>query len=215
MSKRFALAMKTSMKLTWAQHRMQKRFLSHSLVVNCGSESKLRSERKSLLSDHLATKVINAKDAITCKSFDSLVDVRVHMVYTIDFVEFIKELMYKYKRTYMMVWGYGMSSDEIWIKVGGDHGGKSFKLCLQICNVKKPNAKQNMFVVACIPAKDLYENLGSLAAIYKNQIQTLQKEHWRKKKIRLFIVGDYAFLLSMFGYVQGESSSVLVLNKNR
>ena len=79
---------------------------------------------------------------------------------------------------------------------------KSFKLCLQICNVKKPNAKQNTFVVACMPIKDLH---ATLATIYKDQIQTLQKECWRKKKIRLF--GDYAFCHPCLACLEQEEHS--------
>ena len=62
LSKRVALAMKISLKLTWAKHKMQNRFLSQSLGVQCESESKLRSERKSLPSDHQERKLINAKE---------------------------------------------------------------------------------------------------------------------------------------------------------
>ena len=201
LSKRVALAMKTSMKLTWAQHRIQKRFLSQSLGVKCESESKIRSDRKSLLSDHLTTKMIKVKEKneLACKSIDTFIDVKVPVVYIRDLVEFVKELLHNYKRTNMLVWEDGMPDDEVWIKVGGDHGGKSFKLCLQICNVRKPNAKQNTFVIACMPAKDVHENLATLATIYKEQIKTLQNERWKKKKIKLFMFGDYAFLSSMFG----------------
>ena len=42
LSKRVALAMKTSMKLTWAQHRIQKQFLSQFLGVQSESGSKFR-----------------------------------------------------------------------------------------------------------------------------------------------------------------------------
>ena len=123
---------------------MQKQFLSQSFGVQCESESKLRSERKSLLFDHLETKIINAKEKneLACKSIDTLVDVNVPVIYIRDLVEFIKELLYNYKRTNMLVWRDGMPNNEVCIKVGGDHGGKSFNLCLQICNVKEPNAKK-------------------------------------------------------------------------
>ena len=50
-----------------------------------------------------------------------------------------------------------------------------------------------------MPAKGLHDNLVTLAIFYKGQMQTLQKEDWRKKKIRLFMFGDYAFLSSIRG----------------
>lgn len=32
-------------------------------------------------------------------------------------------------------------NNEIHVKIGGDHGGGSFKLSFQICNTKNPNSK--------------------------------------------------------------------------
>ena len=54
-------------------------------------------------------------------------------------------------------------------------------------------------VIACMPRKDLHKNLKNLTAIYKDQVKDLQKKHWKKKKIRLFLCGDYAFLSAMYG----------------
>ena len=42
-----------------------------------------------------------------------------------------------------------MPENEVWIKIGGDHGSISFKLCLQVCNVEKPNSKENTVVFCC------------------------------------------------------------------
>ena len=99
----------------------------------------------------------------------------------------------------MLIWKERMPEDKIWLKIGGDHGGNSFKICLQVNNLEKQNAKQNTMVIDCMPAKDLHENLKNLTAIYKDHFKALQKEHWKKKKIRLFLSGDYAFLSAMYG----------------
>ena len=66
-----------------------------------------------------------------------------------------------------------MPKDEIWIKIGGDHGGNSFKICLQVLNVDNPNAKENTNVIACMQAKDNHENLTTLVKILKEQIESL------------------------------------------
>ena len=37
--------------------------------------------------------------------------------------------------------------DEIWVKIGGDHGGGSFKHMLQIANLKNTNSKFNTCLI--------------------------------------------------------------------
>ena len=36
--------------------------------------------------------------------------------------------------------------NEIHVKIGGDHGGKSFKMSYQCCNTLHPNSKGNTMV---------------------------------------------------------------------
>ena len=67
---------------------------------------------------------------------------------------------------------------EIHIKIGGDHGGKSFKACFQICNVKNPNNKDNTVVFSLFEAKDYRQNLKVALGIFTEQID-LQKMQWR------------------------------------
>ena len=52
-----------------------------------------------------------------------------------------------------------LPSDKIWVKIGGDHGGDTFKISVQILNTPAPNAKDNTIVVECFQAKDSYSNL--------------------------------------------------------
>ena len=56
--------------------------------------------------------------------------------------------------------------DEIWVKIGGDKGGKSMKASFQLCNVSRPNAVQNTCVFSVFEARDSPANLhiaGSLS----------------------------------------------------
>ena len=75
----------------------------------------------------------------------------------------------------MLIWKERMPEDKIWLKIGGDHGENSFKICLQVNNLEKPNAKQNTMVIASMPAKDLHENLKNLTAIYKDHFTGKRK----------------------------------------
>ena len=52
-----------------------------------------------------------------------------------------------------LIWHDGMiPQDEIWVKIGGDKGGGSFKMSFQICNVSHPNSVENT-CLRCIPSR--------------------------------------------------------------
>ena len=58
----------------------------------------------------------------------------------------------KYELYKKFVWKEVMPEDEIWVKLGGDMGGGSFKLCFQIANLEKPNSVDNTIVFCCFGA---------------------------------------------------------------
>ena len=43
-----------------------------------------------------------------------------------------------------LVWHTGIPKDELWIKIGGNAGGGTFKMNFQILNTQSPNSPQNM-----------------------------------------------------------------------
>ncbi|XP_066926725.1 uncharacterized protein [Clytia hemisphaerica] len=49
-------------------------------------------------------------------------------------------------------------NQEIHVKLGGDHGGKSFKGVMQVCNTSKPNSQDNTVIFSYFEAKD-YEQI--------------------------------------------------------
>ena len=92
-----------------------------------------------------------------------------------------------------------MPDDEVWIKIDGYHGGGSFKLSVQVCNLDSPNAKEITIVFACCEAKDPYENLKEMVSNFKGDVTKLSQASWRNRHVRLFLYGDYAFLSSLYG----------------
>ena len=44
--------------------------------------------------------------------------------------------------------------DQIWLKVGGNHDGGSFKTPLQTANIQSPNSKHNTFMKHMAKSKD-------------------------------------------------------------
>jgi hypothetical protein len=69
--------------------------------------------------------------------------------------------------------------DEIWIKIGGDKGGGSFKMNFQIVNTLTPNAVYNTCVFSCFEAGDSVTNLHVSLDRYKDDIKDLQGMMWK------------------------------------
>ena len=70
-------------------------------------------------------------------------------------------------------------SDEIWIKIGGDKGGTSFKTSLQVVNVPKPNSVRNSCAFAVFEAPDISANLHIALKQYSSQMTELQASNWK------------------------------------
>lgn len=69
--------------------------------------------------------------------------------------------------------------DEIWVKIGGDKGGGSFKMAFQVGNLKNPNAKFNTIVYTAFEAPDNPYNIQVGLGRYTNDVKCLQENKWR------------------------------------
>ena len=92
---------------------------------------------------------------------------------------------------------YESMNNEIHIKFGGDHGGKSFKLTFQICNKDKPNSSDNTVVFNIFEAKDHKENLKTALSQYKDAVDELQSMTWQYVCLYLFIC-VFVFVYSFY-----------------
>ena len=79
----------------------------------------------------------------------------------------------------MMVHYDFIRNNEIHVKIGGDHGGGSFKMSLQILNTKSPNSKMNTILFTIFEAKDYRVNLTVALTRYVEQVDELQGSQWR------------------------------------
>ena len=70
-------------------------------------------------------------------------------------------------------------TEEIWVKIGGDKGGTSFKMSLQIVNVPKPNSVQNSCVFTLFEAPDSAYNLHLALDRFRDDILQLQQSKWK------------------------------------
>ena len=64
---------------------------------------------------------------------------------------------------------------EVWIKLGGDKGGGTFKMSFQIVNVPPPNCPQHTCVFCCFEADDNITNLHVALDRFQDQVEELQR----------------------------------------
>ena len=57
----------------------------------------------------------------------------------------VSNLLNQYQEKEKMTWhNQTIPDDEIWIKIGADHRGDSFKLVLEVANVDNPNSQRTI-----------------------------------------------------------------------
>ena len=80
----------------------------------------------------------------------------------------------------MLTWHDGLiPENEVWLKIGGDKGGNSFKMNFQIANVLHPNSLVNTVVFACFEGTDSLANLQRTLPPILEQIALLSTLRWR------------------------------------
>ena len=79
-----------------------------------------------------------------------------------------------------MTWHEGLiPANEVWVKVGGDKGGGSFKMSLQLANLPNPNSPANTFVFTTFEAPDTKLNLHIGLDRYQNEIDAIMESQWK------------------------------------
>ena len=114
-------------------------------------------------------------------------------------VRFVKCLITAYHANGLLKWRAGMPTNQIWVKLGADHGRDSFKVNIQIANVESPNSKLFTVMVGYAKVKDTPENLKLIFDEFKDEIRDLQTAVWEDKTIQVFLTGDYSFLANIYG----------------
>ena len=79
----------------------------------------------------------------------------------------------------MLVQHSFIKDNEIHVKIGGEHGGGSFKLSNQIANVSHPNNNDNTVIISIFEAKDYRSNKKIGLTKFREQINALQTMKWR------------------------------------
>ena len=70
--------------------------------------------------------------------------------------------------------GPSLPKDELWVKIGGDKGGGSFKMAMQIVNQPQPNSADHTVVFSCLEAGDSVANLHVCLDYFQQHIHEMQ-----------------------------------------
>lgn len=73
------------------------------------------------------------------------------------------------------------------MKLGGDKGGGTFKMCFQHLNVPSPNAPENTCVFSIFEAPDSYTNLQISLSRHSEEIMDLESQTWRYTYTQYYI----------------------------
>ena len=141
MNRKTGVAMKSLCGLTTTQYRLQRKILRKAKIT-FASESSERKEQEHIVQDNIVVEdrhLFFPEESSTTGQSPK----ETPIAYAKDWCSFVTDLLDKYNEQQLLDFHDGnIPDDQIWVKIGGDHGGDSFKLCLQIANVKSPNSKE-------------------------------------------------------------------------
>ena len=193
------VAMKSLCALTTTQYRLQRKILSKA-GITFARESSERKEQQHIVQDNIVAKdrhlLFPDEPSTTGQTLKET-----PIVYAKDLCSFVTDLLDKYNEQQLLDFhDVNIPDDQIWVKIGGDHGGDSLKLCLQIANVKSPNSRDNTFAISFMfNGKDTAENFRKALWHYRHQVYKLKKLKWMGKGINFFLFGDYDIECKVFG----------------
>ena len=185
-----ALALKVAVGLTCSQQRELKRVFKEN-GVTFAHEGAERKVAKDLIGND-----VKVTEMLFSSTDDDLVEKP--MVMLTDISEKITELLESQKDK--LTWHDGaIPENEVWVKVGGDHGQGSLKFNLAIVNTKNPNSMDNNILIGMACVKDSRENMEMFFYSIRKQLADVEKLVWDGKQMKLFLFGDYDFLCKIYG----------------
>ena len=178
------LALKADLNITWHALRKLRKWL-RAFGVDLESEKDMRKQ----LSEEIPFDIVCENIPLLSKAHEmqlrpmvAITDLHQVIMYYLEMNEVVGNL----------TWHDGaIPADLIVIKVAGDHGGGSFKLCFQIANCPNPNSLKNTIPICIFEAPDSAANLLTATERYSEQLKTLNGSSWKTYKIKIVLFGDY------------------------
>eukprot|EP00117_Sycon_ciliatum_P007256 scpid43741/ scgid10443/ len=125
----------------------------------------------------------------------------VNMVYFPNLIDTLMLYLHWYESCSKLVQRDGIPDQEIWLKLGGDHGGGSFKFVMQIANVATPNSLSNTIPLCVFEAQDTPAYLEIALRMYRPDVESLRSTtKWKEHSFRVFFFGDHDFQTKSYGH---------------
>lgn len=150
-------ALRPLLGLSLTKYREHKRFFK-SIGVKFASEDKERKQQRKAQCGEVQ---VELRSLVLWNEEKPKEDVTLTLVASIrDVPSFVTNLSDEHvKQDHLTRQDGAIPDDEIGGKIGGHHGGGSFKLMLQIANLKNANSKFNTCLITMAECKDYAENL--------------------------------------------------------
>ena len=178
-----SLAFKEATNMTWSTQKEAMRILKTNMGVRLASQK----EQKKVYKEIVKGKVMIDNIAVEKKTTAGQASKQVPMGRVPDLQKFMFNLLDNYDKQGSLFWqDVGIPDNEVWVKIGGDHGQGSLKICLEIANLEKPNARENTHIVGMIEERDSYEVLEDVTLNLNFDIKKLQSTEWHGKTIKVF-----------------------------
>ena len=199
--KAYAIAMKAKLGISRDKFRELTRMLKAQQVY-IENETSQREHQKKIIPQDID---VEYNEFLYKNEYKQSLQLRAPAVFIKDLKTYLFQILDQYKFQNLLTWHENsIPNEEIWVKIGGDHGQGSLKATLQVLNIEKPNSKFHTSVFAMAQVPDNVHNLQTLLDRFKLQIEDMQNSNWNDKAIRIFLCGDYHFLADMHG-ISGSS----------
>ena len=189
-------AMKTCLSLPWNLVREIRRWLG-SFKINVASTGSMRNVVNDWDGTGLHTEEIQATVKKNKHSFIVLKP----WCYIYNLVGYVLKYMDELKENNYVFYDGGIPASEIHLKIGGDHGGQSFKMSFQVANVHNPNKPENSVIFSVMEAKDYKSNLQLCLERFRRQIEQFKKVTWQGRKFVVFSLAIMIFSVPCMDYL--------------
>ncbi|KAL5467165.1 hypothetical protein EMCRGX_G031357 [Ephydatia muelleri] len=171
-----ALAMKTELNISWNKLRAMRRWLQ-MWKIDMSSESHMRVRANDLIGSNIHAEMV----PLSFQHKDGGEVIKQAPIASIPHLwDRIVTVLEQNQSNGKLTWHNGViPSEEIWIKLGGDKGGGTFKFCFQILNVAAPNSTDCTNVISLFEAADSLTNLRICLGQYIQQVADICTRIWR------------------------------------
>eukprot|EP00057_Strongylocentrotus_purpuratus_P034143 XP_794084.3 PREDICTED: uncharacterized protein LOC589347 [Strongylocentrotus purpuratus] len=190
------MELKSFFSLSWRKLRRLKSWLKDRRI-STGNEKEVRKLQDHAIKDNITGEWLPLQQG----SSDTAIEIKETPVVAVNSLSaLVQDLLEEYDQLGELTWHEDhIPEGEIWLKVGGDKGGGTFKMMIQVANVNRPNSLHNTRVIMLFPGSDSTFNLDVSLETIRCQIADLESMSWRGKTMKVFAFGDYEYLTRMYG----------------